>query len=142
MEYCSSFLVGTAPSFTRSLSDTDAIIPGTVKLSVDVDLGSPVAEVKWFKDWKELYQGERYNISSTKRRAEIEIKQPVVNDAGTYRCLLRNAVGEVECEAKLSIRCKFVKFCCFFLLPCGHNRNKVIWRVKDYSTELRAAEHC
>lgn len=101
-------LVGKAPKFTKRLKDTKATIPGKVKLSADVDLGKPTAEVKWFKDWKELYAGPKYGISQSKHKTELEFKEPQNNDAGKYRCLVRNALGEDECEAVLTINCMYI----------------------------------
>lgn len=73
---------------------------------MDVDLGKPEAEVKWFKDWKEVYPSAKHSISLNRHRAELEFKEPQLTDAGRYRCLLKNAVGEAECEAMLTIACK------------------------------------
>ena len=98
--------VGKAPQFTRKLKDTKVTLPGTVKLFADVDLGKPEAEVKWFKDWKELYPGTKCSISLNRRRAELELKEPQLSDSGRYRCLVKNAVGEDECEAMLTLMSK------------------------------------
>lgn len=104
--FLSYVTVGEAPAFSRPLKDIEVTIPGAVKLSVDVDLGKPEAEIKWFRDWKEIYPGVKYSMSLNKRRAELEIKEPQTSDSGKYRCLLKNGVGEAESEAKLLVNCE------------------------------------
>lgn len=101
-----TFSVGKAPQFTRRLKNTEVTLPGEVKLFVDVDLGKPDGEVKWFKDWKELYPGGKFAMSLNKRRAELLFKDAQLTDSGKYRCLVKNAVGEDECEATLTLACK------------------------------------
>lgn len=101
------FVVGEPPKFIKPLKDTEVTIPGVVRLQAEVDLGEPQADVRWFKEWKELYPGDEYSMSVVKGRAQLEITEPKTGHSGKYHCTLKNALGEDECEAKLFIISKY-----------------------------------
>lgn len=90
----------------KPLKDTEVVLPAAVKLTADVDLGEPIAEVKWFKEWKELYPGDKYKITQLSHSTQLEVKNPQASDIGKYRCVLKNAIGEEESEARLTLLSK------------------------------------
>jgi len=53
------------------------------------------------------FSGEKYAISLKRGKAELEIRNPQPQDAGKYRCIITNPLGEDETEAKLTITCTY-----------------------------------
>ena len=97
------FPVGTAPKLKDPLTDQSVVAPGNASLTCAIDRGEPKADVKWFKDAKEVYRGRRYDISATGQSMELTIKDIEVGDTGKYRCEASNALGRVQTEGKLKV---------------------------------------
>ena len=96
--------VGSAPELLEGLEDLTIISPGKAVLLCDVDLGCPKSEITWFKDDKPV-QGERFKAEyvDTDESAILEIMEAGLQDAGVYRVMISNDLGEVSSEGTLTV---------------------------------------
>ncbi len=61
--------------------------------------------VEWLKDSKSLTPGDRVILSDDKKT--VTIIKVVKEDAGEYKCLLKNKVSKDESTYVMVINCKF-----------------------------------
>ena len=76
---------------------------GTLKC--DVDLGDPKANIHWYKENKEVYEGKHYQITYSGKTASLTIKGTCATDSGWYRCEAENKLGRVQTECTLTVEC-------------------------------------
>jgi hypothetical protein len=101
-------LDGRAPKVLENLTDTTIVSPEEVTLKCDLELGEPVAEVKWFKGPKEIKKSPKYVTKLEDKVASIVIKETEPQDAGVYRCQATNPLGQVQTEATLAVHSKYI----------------------------------
>ena len=93
---------------TRVLCDLD--------LSYYCQAGEPQAVIQWFKDEKELYPGDKYDMCLSDGVAKLNIRASELPDDGSYRIVAKNKVGEISSEAHLTVyskcTCSFIS--CFW----------------------------
>jgi len=96
-------VVGDAPKLISGLSDESVIAPEVATLECQVKLGSDTAEIHWYKNAKELYQGRKYDMLYWDNKASLVIKDTETTDAGNYRCEVYSKLGSVETTGALTV---------------------------------------
>ncbi|XP_064646233.1 titin-like [Lineus longissimus] len=96
-------LVGTAPKLEAGLDDVTVVVPNEAKLDCDIAGGDPVAEIKWFKNNKELTASDKYKMSYKNKTAALIIKDSKPEDAATYRCTASNIIANVQTQANVIV---------------------------------------
>lgn len=84
--------------------------------SVTVD-AEPAADIVWKKDGSEIKaDGKRVKIQLDEKTgtSKFEITNVKKEDAGVYKCVAKNKLGEAEKEAKLDVIRKSKNFMIFY----------------------------
>lgn len=87
--------------------------------------GSPVIQVTWFKNNKELNESNTIRMSFVNSEAVLNITDVKVEDSGSYSCEAVNDVGSDSCSAEIVIKglCAQLQPIAFlrknFLYNCG-----------------------
>lgn len=105
-----------ALSGTNISSSTSLLISGnsTVNLTCSAAVGK-AESVEWLKDGKPLTPSSRAMLSADMR--SLTIIQVVKEDAGEYKCQMKNKVNKDEASYKMVINCKcprentFIEIC-------------------------------
>lgn len=91
------------PSFTKRPSESMMDSVGkTVKMEGRVS-GSQPLEVTWYKDDREVYGSDNYDVSFMDNVAVLSIRTSSCSDGGVYTCKASNEAGEAFCRVSLSI---------------------------------------
>lgn len=77
----------------------------TTTLECEFELGDPKADVKWFRDGKEV-SGGRYKPSIDGRQVRLTITDTKLTDAGRYKCTLVNKISSCETSCTLTVQQK------------------------------------
>lgn len=99
---------GRAPKVLENLKDATSVSPGEVTLKCDLELGEPLAEIKWFKGPKEIKKSPKYVTKLENKVASIVIHETEPQDAGVYRCQVTNQLGQVQTEATLAVHSMYI----------------------------------
>lgn len=95
------------PVFTKKPSEHIEDMEGKlVKMEGRVS-GSQPMSVSWFKDNKEIYSSDKYDISFKSNVAVLCIKSSQVSDSGRYSCQASNEAGTVSCDVVVGISGRF-----------------------------------
>jgi len=86
------------------LKDTKVTAQSTATLTCDIDLGEPKADIRWYRESRELYEGKKHSMSYSGNKAKLEINQSDLNDSAIYRVEADNRHGRVMSEAKLFVQ--------------------------------------
>ncbi|XP_063239264.1 obscurin-like [Bacillus rossius redtenbacheri] len=65
--------------------------------------GVPRPEAKWFKDGEPLKSLDHVKLCDSGDNYRLELKDATLADAGVYKCVVANRLGEKSQEAKLSL---------------------------------------
>jgi len=95
---------GKKPKIVTPLKDTKVTAQSTATLTCDLDLGEPKADVRWYKESRELYEGKKHIISYSGNRARLDVSQAELADSAIYRVEADNRHGQVMSEAKLFVQ--------------------------------------
>ena len=76
----------------------------TATLTCELELGEPKANVRWYKESRELYDGKKHSMSYTGNTAKLEISQTELGDTAIYRVEADNRHGRVMSEAKIFVQ--------------------------------------
>ena len=98
------FAVGDPPKLVENLSDLSAISPEPVSLECKINLGDPVANIKWFRDNKEITKNKKYEMSQIGEVVALAINEAEPSDSATYRCEAKNKLGQVKTQCKLTVQ--------------------------------------
>lgn len=103
----SCFIVGDAPKLLEGLEDLTVIAPELAEFFCDVQLGTPKSEIHWFKNDKPI-QGSKYETTyiAKDESACLTINKTDLADAGEYKIVIKNELGEVSSTGKLIIHTK------------------------------------
>ena len=103
--YYFTFSVGNAPMILSPLQDTTAIAGKSVRLECDLSLGHPKADIRWYRDARELYRSPKYKMSYDEFQniAQCVIHQVEAGDSGKYRCEAFNRMGRAETKCRLTV---------------------------------------
>ena len=72
--------VGAAPEVKKELEDVEVNAPKSVSLECKITPGDPKAEIHWYKDNKEVYDGKKHQISYAKEVCLCELQCYVLRD--------------------------------------------------------------
>lgn len=100
--------VGNAPELLEGLEDLKVVAPEAIEFFCDVDLGSPKATITWFKNDKPLTPGEKYDIYYEEKNesAILSVIDTTLEDAGVYKVVVANDLGQVTSEGTLTVHTK------------------------------------
>ena len=104
------FSVGRAPEVNQFLEDITAVAPNSVKFECRIKPGEPSAEIRWFKDAKEIYKSTRHRATYKDGLACLHISDTDSSDAGRYRCEAYNNMGRVDTSAILRVASKYLTY--------------------------------
>lgn len=71
--------------------------------------GSPVIQVTWFKNNKELNESNTIRMSFVNSEAILDITDVKVDDSGNYSCEAMNDVGSDSCSSEIVIKGLFTQ---------------------------------
>ncbi|KAE9543197.1 hypothetical protein AGLY_003108 [Aphis glycines] len=100
--------VMSQPTFKKGLRDMEVTEGGMLKLQVTC-FGSPVPEIKWFKDGKEVRSDAHIKISKDKKRVEnfsLTVNLVKVEDGGEYEVRATNEMGTAITKSIVNILAK------------------------------------
>lgn len=73
-------------------------------------LGFPKPQVKWYHDGQEVKASGRFKfLFEDDESMTLVIKNVVADDAGIYKIVAKNELGEDTTELKLTVKGKFLK---------------------------------
>ncbi|KAJ7346024.1 hypothetical protein JRQ81_001974 [Phrynocephalus forsythii] len=87
------------PPVTMLRLPQDMGIPETGSATFECELSRPMAEVKWYKDGKEIQPGPSCRMYSVGRRRLLQLSHCGLEDAGEYTC----DAGDCRASAKLRV---------------------------------------
>lgn len=90
------------PEFILKLRDRSAIEGSSVRLACRA-MGTPEPGFQWFKDYKPISAGGRFDISQSVSGFTLVIKDCQVEDAGEYKCEATNKAGSVSTSCKITV---------------------------------------
>ena len=102
---CKAPLVGEPPQLLEPLDSFTLLMPDTAEFFCDIALGTPKSELTWYKDGKEIGTDKRFTMEYNERdeAALLFIKDTRLSDAGVYKVVAKNALGEVQSESTLTV---------------------------------------
>ena len=66
--------------------------------------GNPVPTGNWYKGAKKIPDEGRFIVETTEDSCLLEIDDVKPEDAGEYKCVVKNDFGEDSCTVKLSVK--------------------------------------
>lgn len=94
---------GQAPEVTEPMKSVQVSEGDNVVLKCKVT-GKPSPLIEWFKDDVPVLETFRVKTDYTNHEATLKIKQVRGDEAGHYKCVIRNDFGETSTSAKLKVR--------------------------------------
>ncbi|KAM9664703.1 opioid-binding protein/cell adhesion molecule-like [Trichechus inunguis] len=92
------------PSFVKKVDPSYLMLPGeSARLHCKLK-GSPVIQVTWFKNNKELNESNTVRMSFVNSEAILDITDVKVEDSGNYSCEAVNDVGSDSCSTEIVIK--------------------------------------
>lgn len=92
------------PSFVKKVDPSYLMLPGeSARLHCKLK-GSPVIQVTWFKNNKELSESNTVRMSFVNSEAILDITDVKVDDSGTYSCEATNDAGSDSCSTEVVIK--------------------------------------
>lgn len=92
------------PSFVKKVDPSYLMLPGeSARLHCKLK-GSPVIQVTWFKNNKELSESNTVRMSFANSEAILDITDVKVDDSGTYSCEATNDAGSDSCSTEVVIK--------------------------------------
>lgn len=105
------------PSFVKKVDPSYLMLPGeSARLHCKLK-GSPVIQVTWFKNNKELSESNTVRMSFVNNsEATLDITDVKVDDSGTYSCEATNDVGSDSCSTEVVVKGLFPELPLFISL--------------------------
>ena len=99
------YSAGAAPKLVEDLSDATLLAAETATLSCRISAGDPAAELRWYRDGKEIHAGGARRLELTRDGdvAALTIASAEPADSAVYRCEAANKLGKVATEARLVV---------------------------------------
>lgn len=91
------------PSFTKKPSTTIEDIEGKVVKIEGRVAGSQPLTVNWYKDGREIFTSDFYDVTFKSSLAVLCIKKSQLSDSGTYMCKATNEAGSASFEVSVHI---------------------------------------
>ena len=105
---------------TSPLSDCSIITGKTGTICCTIYPGDPPCKCVWYKGGKQLYAGNKYEMTFRDNVATLILNNVELYDAGEYRCEADNKVSRVDTEADVSVNGNVDIITCL-LIYCTHN---------------------
>ncbi|XP_076165903.1 obscurin isoform X4 [Ptiloglossa arizonensis] len=87
-------IVKSAPKVIKKQTDLTAIVEETVTMTLQIE-GTPLPEVKWYKDGQEIKENDRISIIKEENDFyKLVIRNSKLTDAGSYSIVARNDVNQ------------------------------------------------
>jgi len=116
---CLCCVGGKKPKIVTPLKDVKVTAQSTVTLTCDIEPGEPKANIKWYKESREIYEGKKHSMSYTGDKAKLEISQADLSDSAIYRVEADNRHGRVMSEAKIFVQGITIYFNSISLADCA-----------------------
>ncbi|XP_029766379.1 titin-like, partial [Terrapene carolina triunguis] len=91
-----------APILRRRLESQEVAVNHLAKFSCEIET-APNVRFQWYRAGREIYDGDKYSIHTTKYVSTLEIPRPQVVDCGEYSCKASNQYGSVSSTAILTV---------------------------------------
>ena len=95
------------PSFIEKLKEAVFKENSDLKLSVEVK-GKPKPNITWFKDDGKIVFDDRIQLMMDENLCTLCVLNCTLQDAGQYKVLAKNVIGESSCKAKIFIEEKTI----------------------------------
>lgn len=89
--------------------------------------GSPVIQITWFKNNKELSESNTVRMSFVNSEAILDITDVKVEDSGNYSCEAVNDVGSDSCSTEIVIKGLLTPFWFVIFMREKKNCCSVAW---------------
>ncbi|KHJ47494.1 immunoglobulin I-set domain protein [Trichuris suis] len=95
--------IAVRPCFIQPLRSKVVKSGNVCSVACQID-GTPMPEVKWFKDWKPLYESNRIKfVFEPPSTYSLIIETPLSRDTGVYTCVASNEAGKVSSSGTVTI---------------------------------------
>ncbi|TKR95914.1 hypothetical protein L596_010016 [Steinernema carpocapsae] len=88
--------------FLKPLKDVE--VKEGEQATFEVETNTKVRKVTWYRNGQEIKTDSRVVTRSEETKYKLLIKSSLKEDAGTYKIVLCNSCGEVDSEAKLTVK--------------------------------------
>ena len=96
----------TAPAkITKAAKAENTNVGESVTLKCEI-AGNPIPTASWSKNNTKIKDGGRFSTKSTPDFVQLVITSLEEGDAGDYKCVISNGVGEDSCTVKLTVASK------------------------------------
>ncbi|CAF0814387.1 unnamed protein product [Rotaria sordida] len=95
-------IIGEKPKFIQELEPITVISGRPVTLTARVK-GDPTPKFKWSKNDRPIVQDDRIKFDVTGDTVKLIISEALPTDAGTYELIAENALGSIDCTAKMTV---------------------------------------
>uniref|UniRef100_A0A1I7X1V7 Receptor protein-tyrosine kinase n=1 Tax=Heterorhabditis bacteriophora TaxID=37862 RepID=A0A1I7X1V7_HETBA len=99
---CEQKLLQAKPSFISTPEEIIAIKNSKTKLITEYK-GHPSPEVHWYRNKKEIFSGKLQWIETVPGVSTLTIAKMREDDEGNYQIVLKNSLGSVDSEFKLTV---------------------------------------
>ncbi|CAF3389468.1 unnamed protein product [Rotaria socialis] len=96
-------IIGEKPRFIQELEPVTVVSGRPVTLTARVK-GDPTPEFKWLKNDNRVVQDDHLKLDITGDTVKLVITEAVPSDAGSYELIAENALGSIDCAAKLIVQ--------------------------------------
>ena len=86
--------------------DLSVVSPESAVLETRITRGDPKASLTWYRDDKQIFKGDKYDIKYSDMVAVLIINDTDLNDNAEYRCEAANKIGSVKTQATLVVNSK------------------------------------
>ena len=101
--YMDKYAQYSKPNFTLRLRDILIVEGSAARLDCKIS-GLPDPDIRWFKDHKEIEDGQHYSIEyEDDETCTLIIQEAFLVDAGTYTCQASNLLGRISCDAVVRV---------------------------------------
>ena len=101
--YMDKYAQYSKPNFTLRLRDILIVEGSAARLDCKIS-GVPDPDIRWFKDHKEIEDGQHYSIKyEDDETCTLIIQEAFLVDAGTYTCQASNLLGRISCDAVVRV---------------------------------------
>ncbi|PIK60965.1 putative titin [Apostichopus japonicus] len=104
-KYMDKYSNYSRPRFTQVLRDMLIVEGSAARLDCKIT-GIPEPEIRWFKDHKEVQDGQHYSFEygDDNETYTLVIQEAFLEDAGTYTCQASNLVGRIACDSGVKVK--------------------------------------
>lgn len=105
-ETSGKLIVNSPPKFKKQLRDQSIMTDETLKIDVEIQ-ASPEPDVKWYKDGRQLKEGERIKYKHESGEIyQLLVEKVNTEDSGTYSCIATNELGQQSSSSAVTVNCE------------------------------------